>query len=415
MSFDRTVLPNGMTVITEAMSGIRSAAVGLWVDTGTRDELVGEEGASHFLEHLLFKGTDELESFEIARRFDSIGAEANAFTSKDATCFWVRLLDEDLGEGLGLLAQMLQHPAFRAADVESEKDVVIEEINMSEDDPGDLAHEQFFRGVFAGHPLERPVLGSRVSVSALTPEVLESYWRRRYRAGSTVLSVVGNLEHRNVIDLAERLFGQWNGVGDARALNGVGLGSGLRSVRRETEQVHLVLGGRGLVRDDDRRYAYGVLDAVLGGTASSRLFRTIREERGLAYSVYSFRAAYEDAGAYGVYAATTAHNAEVVLELLDRELGSVARDGVTHEELMRAKGWMRGSMALDLEDPNSRMVRLGREELLEMEHLSVDERIARVDAVTMEDVHEVAEDVFTGRRVLGVVGPIDPGDMGRLL
>jgi len=415
MSFDRTVLHNGLTVITEAMTGIRSVAVGIWVDTGTRDELAAERGASHFLEHLLFKGTDELGSLEISRRFDAIGAEANAFTTKDSTCFWVRLLDEDLAEGLDLLAQMLQRPAFRSGDVNSERDVVIEEINMNDDDPGDLAHEQFFRAVFSGHPLEYPVLGSRASVKALTPELLERYWRRRYRAGSTVLAVAGNLDHRHVVDLAGRLFGAWDGGSVTHSLKEPPAGPGVRTVRRETEQVHVVLGGRGLVRGDDRRYAFGVLDSVLGGTASSRLFHTIREDRGLAYSVYSFRAAYADAGAYGVYAGTTARNVGTVLELLDRELANVAHNGVTDEELARAKGGMCGSMALALEDPNSRMVRLGQEEIVGMEHLSVDQRIARLNAVTADDVHEVAEMVLTGPRVLGVVGPLDAAELERFL
>ncbi|GBD85109.1 peptidase M16 inactive domain protein [bacterium BMS3Abin02] len=415
MSFDRTVLHNGLTVITEAMTGIRSVAVGIWVDTGTRDELATERGASHFLEHLLFKGTDELGSLEISRRFDAIGAEANAFTSKDSTCFWVRLLDEDLAEGLGLLAQMLQRPAFRPGDVDSERDVVIEEINMNDDDPGDLAHEQFFRAVFSGHPLEHPVLGSKASVKALTPELLERYWRRRYRAGSTVLAVAGNLDHRRVVDLAGRLFGVWDGGSVTHSLEEPPADPGVRAVRRETEQVHVVLGGRGLVRGDDRRYAFGVLDSVLGGTASSRLFRTIREDRGLAYSVYSFRAAYADAGAYGVYAGTTARNVGTVLDLANRELANVARNGVTDEELARAKGGMRGSMALALEDPNSRMVRLGKEEIAGMEHLSVDQRIARLNAVTADDVHEVAEVVLTGPRTLGVVGPFDTAEVERFL
>jgi len=415
MSFDRTVLPNGLTVITEAMAGIRSVAVGIWVDTGSRDELAGEQGASHFLEHLLFKGTADLGSQEISMRFDAIGAEADAFTAKDSTCFSVRLLDDDLAEGLGLLAEMLQRPAFRPGDVDSERDVVIEEINMSDDDPGDLAHEEFFRAAFSGHPLEHPVLGSRASIRALTPEVLEGYWRRRYRAGSMILAVAGNLDHRHVVDLAAELFGEWNGGAATRRLNETPSGFGVRAVRRETEQVHLVLGGRGLIRGDNRRYAFGVLDAVLGGTASSRLFRTIREERGLAYSVYSFSAAYADAGAYGVYAGTTAHNAETVLDLLSRELAKVAHGGVTAEELTRTKGGMRGSMALDLEDPSSRMVRLGKEEITGMEHLSIDERIARLNAVTADDVYEVAQAVFAGPRVLGVVGPFDADDVERFL
>jgi predicted Zn-dependent peptidase len=412
MYFDRTVLPNGLTVISEPMPGVRSIAVGIWLHTGSRDELSEERGASHFLEHLLFKGTETTSALDIAQRFDGIGAEANAFTTKDATCFWVRLLDEDLAEGLELLAAMIQAPAFRSGDVEAERDVVIEEINMSEDDPEDRVHEDFLGTVFAGHPLGYPVLGSRDSVLGLTGDVLKGYWRRRYRANSTVVALAGNLDHRRVVDLVARHFGAWNGRSVPRPLHSPGVTTGVHSTRRNTEQEHLVLGGLGPSRGDGRRYAFGVLDSVLGGTTSSRLFHAIRENRGLAYSVYSFRAAFDDTGAYGIYVGTTPRNVSTVLELLDQELERLIDRGVTEEELARVKGGVRGSMALALEDPNSRMMRLGSDELGGLEHLSVDEVIARVDAVTVRDVHEAAETVLTGPRILRMVGPMDAEDLG---
>lgn len=415
MSVDLSVLPNGMRVITEVMSGVRSVAAGVWIDTGSRDEAPGEEGASHFLEHLLFKGSDALSAREISERFDAMGAEANAFTTKDSTCFWVRLLDEDLEAGLRLLAEMLQHPAFRPSDVEAERAVVIEEINMNEDDPGDLAHEEFFRAILQGHPLGRPVLGTRESVKNLSAENLERYWHRRYKAPAAVLSVAGSLRHDRIVEIAERLFGGWDGASTSRLLRSVNPRRNVRAVRRDTEQAHVVYGGAGLVRNDERRYALGALDTILGGTASSRLFHAIREDRGLAYAVYSFRSSFEDAGVYGFYAGTTLSKMGTVLDVFRTEVDAVVRHGVTDEELDRAKGGMRGSMVLALEDPNSRMVRLGREELSGVEHLDLDERIAKVDAVTSEDVQAVAEVVLTGPKTLGVVGPVDETTAGRFL
>jgi predicted Zn-dependent peptidase len=405
MHFDLTTLPNGLRVITEPMAGIRSAAVGCWVDTGTRDEADSEAGASHFLEHLLFKGSEHLSAREISERFDAMGAQSNAFTSKDYTCFWARLLDADLAEGFELLAEMLQRPAFRPEEIDSERQVVIEEINMNDDDPGDLAHEQFFQAVFAGHPLERPVLGTRESITKMMREDLAGYWKRRYQAGSAVVAVAGSVEHSKVVELAAGHFGAWDGGEVDHDFAAMQLGAHARVVNRPTEQAHLVIGGRGLKRDDDRRFAFEVLNHVLGGGLSSRLFRIIREERGLAYAVYSFRAPYADAGAWGVYAGTTPSQAHTVLELILAEIGELITAGVTIDELDRAKGNMRGGMALALEDPNSRMVRLGRDELTGMEHLSVDEKIDRIEAVTAAEVQEVAETVLTGNKVIGAVGP----------
>ena len=407
MHFDLTTLPTGLRVITEPVAGVRSVALGCWVDTGTRDEADSEAGASHFLEHLLFKGSEHLSAREISERFDAMGAQSNAFTSKDYTCYWARLLDDDLEEGFELLAEMLQRPAFRSEEIDSERQVVIEEINMNDDDPGDLAHEEFFQAVFAGHPLERPVLGTRRSVTAMTRDDLAGYWKRRYQAGSTVLAVAGSVDHAEVVELTSRYFGTWNGDEVDHELAALHPRAHVRVVNRSTEQAHLVIGGNGLLRGDDRRFAFEVLNHVLGGGLSSRLFRVIREERGLAYAVYSFRAPYADAGAWGVYAGTTPSQAISVLELIREEINGLIAGGVTVDELDRAKGNMRGGLALALEDPNSRMIRLGRDELTRMEHLSVDEKIRRIEAVTASEVQEVAETVLSGTKVMGAVGPFD--------
>ena len=415
MHYQLTTLPNGLRVITEEMPGIRSVAVGCWVDTGTRDENPNEAGASHFLEHLLFKGSEQLSARQIAERFDAMGAESNAFTSKDHTCFWARLLDEDLSEGLGMLAEMLQRPAFRSNEIDAERHVVIEEINMAEDDPSDLAFEQFMAGVFEGHPLEAPVLGTRESIRGMTRDDISGYWKRRYGAGSVVVSLAGSVVHADVVERVSELFGDWAGEAVPHEYALIDPSPTARVVERDTEAAHVVIGGSGLDRADEWRWSFEVLNHLLGGGMSSRLFNAIREERGLTYSIYSFKTAYADAGAWGVYAATTPEQVDVVFELVQAEIDAVVEHGISQDELDRAKGAMRGGLALAMEDSASRMVRLGRAELIGFEHLSVDERIRRIDDVTLTDVREVAEMVLTRPKVIGAVGPVTAAELERHL
>lgn len=411
MHYDLSTLPNGLRVITEPMPSLRSVAVGCWIDTGTRDENPNEAGASHFLEHLLFKGSDALSARQISERFDAMGAESNAFTSKDHTCFWARLLDEDLEEGLGILAEMLQRPAFRNHEIDAERQVVIEEINMSEDDPADVAFEEFTRAVFSGHPLEAPVLGTRESIRGMTRDDIAGYWKRRYGVGSTVLALTGSVDHANVVELAGKVFGEWSGEDVDHEFVAPTMKPVAHVVTRDTEQAHVVIGGEGFDRADERRWAFEVMNHVLGGGMSSRLFTTIREERGLVYTVYSFRASYADTGAWGVYAGTTPEQVGTVLDLIHSELELMVRDGITEDELDRARGAMRGGLALAMEDANSRMIRLGRDELVGAPHLSVGERLAKVDAVTLDDIRLVAESLLSAPKVIGAVGPFDSADL----
>jgi predicted Zn-dependent peptidase len=393
------------------MPALRSIALGCWIDTGTRDELPNEQGASHFLEHLLFKGSDTLSARQVSEIFDSIGAESNAFTSKENTCFWTRLLDQDLGTGFDVLSEMIQRPAFRPNEIDAERQVVIEEINMNEDDPDDVAFENFTIAVFSGHPLEAPVLGTRESIRGMSRDDILGYWKRRYGAGSMVVAGAGSLEHEAVVEMVSSRFGDWSGDSvDHEHLPNTPVSS-VSITRRDTEQAHIVLGGKGLNRSDERRWAFEVMNHVVGSGMSSRLFREVREERGLAYAIYGFRLAYADAGAWGVYVGTTPSQADTALNVIRDELSKVVAEGITPEELERAKGSMRGGLALSLEDPNSRMVRLGRDELSGMPHLSVDERLAKLEAVTLEDVQGIATDLFTGERTLGAVGPFDEPDL----
>ncbi len=413
--YDLTTLPNGLRVVTECMPGIRSAAIGCWVDTGTRDELPNEAGSSHFLEHLLFKGSDDLSAREISETFDAIGAQSNAFTTKEHTCFWTRLLDDETETGMRLLAEMLQRPAFRDSEIESERQVVIEELLMSEDDPDDTVFEAFSATLFGGHPLERPILGTRDSISGMTEADIAGYWKRRYTAGSTVVAIVSSFPHARVLEQVEHFFGSWGGDGLAHEYLPLELTSRARAVERDTEQAHVVLGGELFSRDDERRWAFEIANHILGGGMSSRLFQTIREERGLVYSVYSFGMPFADTGAWGIYAGTSPGQLPEVMELIDTEVARILSDGVTAEELARAKGSVRGSIALSTEDANSRMSRLGQKVVTGGELLSTGERIARIEAVTIDEVADVLSDVLGGPRVVAGVGPFDTTHMAGYL
>ena len=411
MHYDLTTLPNGLRIISETMPSVRSVALGCWVDTGTRDELSNEQGASHFLEHLLFKGSEKLSAREIAEIFDSIGAESNAFTSKESTCYWTRLRDQDLDTGLDVLAEMIQRPAFRQHEIDAERHVVIEEINMNEDDPNDVAFENFTTAVFQSHPLEAPVLGTKESILGISRDDIDGYWKRRYGAGSMVMAVAGSLDHDSLLESVADSFGDWPGAGVDHHNADADASARINLTTRDTEQTHVVIGGGGFNRSDERRWAAEILNHVMGSGMSSRLFREVREERGLAYAIYSFRLSYSDAGAWGVYVGTTPSQTDTALEVIVEELEKAVSDGITESELERAKGSMRGGLALSLEDPNSRMVRLGRDELAGMAHLSVDERLAKLEAVTLGDVQSAADDLYSVDRVVGAVGPFDAGDL----
>jgi predicted Zn-dependent peptidase len=411
--YDLTTLPNGLRIISETMPSLRSVALGCWVDTGTRDEESNEHGASHFLEHLLFKGSEKLSAREISEIFDSIGAESNAFTSKEATCYWARLLDQDLHTGLDVLAEMLQRPAFRQNEIDAERHVVVEEINMNEDDPNDVTFENFTSSLFADHPLEPPVLGTKESILAMSRDDINGYWKRRYGAGSMVLAAAGSVDHAGLVEMISERFGAWSGDSvehdrmEARSATAVNV------TERDTEQAHIVIGGKGIKRSDERRWAFEILNHVMGTGMSSRLFREVREERGLAYAIYSFRLSYTDTGGWGVYVGTTPSQTETAMNLIIEELDKVMAEGISEDELDRAKGSMRGGLALALEDANSRMVRLGRDELAGLPHLSVDERLQRLDRVSLADVQKVAQDLYSAERVIGAVGPFSASDLDR--
>jgi predicted Zn-dependent peptidase len=414
----RTVLPGGLRVVTEAMPAVRSVAFGIWAGVGSRDETPRLGGASHYLEHLLFKGTKRRVALDISAALDAVGGELNAFTSKEYTCYYARVLDADLPLAVDVISDMVTSSLITAGDVDAERGVILEEIAMHDDDPTDAVHDNFARAVHGDTPLGRPVLGTVDTIGAIERRAIAGYYHRRYRADNLVVAVAGNLEHASVVRLVRRAFRQAGALGEHGAQPAPprigGRPTAFRSttsvLRRPTEQANLVLGAEGIARTDDRRWAMGVLNSALGGGMSSRLFQEVREKRGLAYSVYSFASHYADTGVMGVYAGCLPKKVDEVLDLCREQLALVAADGLTDDELNRGKGQLRGSFVLGLEDTGSRMSRLGKSELVYGELLGVDDVLARIDAVTPDEVQAVAAAVLGGPLALSVIGPFDDAD-----
>ncbi len=408
----RTVLPGGLRVITEQMAGVRSASVGVWVGVGSRDETPALHGCSHFLEHLLFKGTRGRSAMDISVALDAVGGEFNAFTAKEYTCFHARVLDADLPLAIDVLGDMMTDSLLAASDVEAERDVILDEIAMHDDDPDDVVHNLFAAQAWGDGPLGRPIAGTAGSITGLTRDQISRFYRRHYRPANIVVAAAGNVDHAKVVRLVRRAFDQNDFLsGDeapvvARAVDRARrVHAGAIVARRPLEQVNLVLGVNGLTRSDDRRFPLGVLNTALGGGTSSRLFQEVRERRGLAYSVFSFASHHADAGLVGVSVGCLPGKLDDVLATVRAELAKVASDGITQEELDRGKGQLRGGVVLGLEDCGSRMSRLGKAELVYDELLSIDEVIARVEAVTLDDVAAVAADLFSQAEILAIVGP----------
>lgn len=412
----RSVLPGGVRVLTEAMPGQRSATIGFWVAVGSRDEADGQHGSTHFLEHLLFKGTKRRTALEIASAFDEVGGESNAATAKESTCYFARVLDTDLPMAIDVIADMITGAVLDPAELEQERDVILEEIAMDSDDPTDVAHEKFVAAVLGDHPLARPIGGTPDAIKAVARDSVWSHYQRYYRPEELVITAAGGLDHDVVCELvldALRAAG-WQLDAEAAPVDRRGTEravitgtSGLHVVKRPVEQANIIMGCPTIVATDDRRFVMSVLNAVLGGGMSSRLFQEIREKRGLVYSTYSFTAAYADAGYFGMYAGCTPSKVRQVLELLGLELDKLAKEGITDEELRKAVGQLSGGIVLALEDTGSRMSRLGRAELVSGEFQDIDETLARIKAVTVEDVQDLARELAAAPRTITVVGPFE--------
>ena len=418
---ERTELPGGLRVLTETMPGVLSATLGIWVGVGSRDETPALAGSSHFLEHLLFKGTTSRTALEIATAMDAVGGEMNAFTAKEHTCYYANVLASDLPLAVTLLSDLVTEACNTAEDLESERTVVLEEIAMRDDEPGDAVHDLFSETLFGTGPLGRSVLGSVESIENLSRDDVDGWYRSRYTMPSIVVTAAGRVDHQQVLDLVTAAFADRLG-GDAPpaplrtggdvVLEGPARPTGL--IRRRTEQTHLLYGGLGLSRLDERRYAASVLETAVGGGMSSRLFQEIREKRGLVYSVGSALTHYAGTGSFSVYAGCSPKRVPEVLRLVREELARVAADGLTAEEVARGRGQLKGGLVLGLEDTGSRMSRLGKSELSYGEYLPVREVLARLDAVDEEQVRAVGADLLTRQACLAVVGPYRESDLDRL-
>jgi predicted Zn-dependent peptidase len=400
-----STLPTGERLITERVPSVRSVALGFWIGTGSRDETDARAGVSHFIEHLLFKGTGTHSAQEIAETFDGLGGELNAATSRETTVLYARVPDDRLERALDVMVPMVYDPSF--ADVDSEREVVLEEIAMVDDNPQDLVHDVVAEAVFGGHPLGRPVIGRAEVISSVSRRSLAAYHRAAYVSGNVVVAAAGNLDHdRLAALLRERLSGADAPARRTRKAFARVPAPGYRFRRKATEQYHVCLGAPGVSRRDERRFAASLLDSILGGSASSRLFQEIREKRGMAYSVYSFASQYSDAGQIGIYLGTREDNLGECLEIVARELADVADGGVREGELERAKENLKGRILLSLESTSSRMSRLGKSLVTSTELLPPDELVARVEAVTADDVAAVAADLLRLDRLsAAAIGP----------
>lgn len=406
----RSILPGGVRVITEELPGTQTTTLGLWVATGSRDEQESEAGASHFLEHLLFKGTPTRSAFDIAAAFDEVGGESNAATSKETTHYWAKTLDSDADMTLATLTDMVTSSLITDEDVNTERTVIIDELAMAEDSPADVVHEAFATALFGDDPLGRPIGGTTASVSDLPAETIRELYRRHYHSRNLIVAGAGHLDHEQICaGLSQALaLTDWDrdeaaAPASSDLLAGTGSEPPLEVVdRREVEQAHILVGSRWLNATDEQRPTSNVLLTILGGGMSSRLFQEIRERRGLAYTTYAFDSAYLDTGYFGLYAGCAPENVDEVERIMWGEVEKLAEAGVPEAELRRAKGQLRGNLALGLESSASRMMRLGRSEVTER-FISVDAALARIEAVQVEEIRQMAEQMLAGPRARALV------------
>ena len=412
MSVRRTVLPSGLRIVTEEVPSVRSAAIGIWVNVGSRDETPAVAGASHFLEHLLFKGTTRRTALEISATIEAVGGEMNAFTSKEYTCFYARVIDTDLPMAIDVVSDLITSSIVSALDVDAERKVVLEEIAMRDDDPSDLVHDLYAETYYGDTTLGRPILGTIKSIKEMSRSSVFHYYKKKYLPQDLVVAVAGNIKHKRVVAMVEEALSRDNFLDvkgapqirpntpvKTKPMHSVGL------LTRKTEQAHMFYGMEGVARSDDRRFAMGVLASALGGGMSSRLFQEIREKRGLAYSVYAYAQQFAGSGQIGFYAGCNPTKAIEVVEIIREILADVAENGMSHEEIERAKGAVRGSLVLSQEDSASRMSRIGKNEIVYGQVMGFDDILKAIARVNPTDVREIASEYLTKSPTLALVGP----------
>lgn len=400
-------LPNGVRVVAERIPYAYSAVIGIWIRTGSRFEDDSNRGVSHFIEHLLFKGTENRTAKEIAEELEALGGTLNAFTAKEYTCYYAKVLAQHLPVAIDLLSDMLFNSLFAEAEIEKERNVVLEEIKMYEDTPDELIHDLFAANVWQRHPLGYPILGTVDSVSQMDRETILNYYHRHYIPENTVIAVAGNIDYHQVFSRLEAIFGKWSvPVKTNQRQEPPVPKSGEVYYPKDTEQVHFCLGTPSIAQDDSRIYTMIVLNSIIGGGLSSRLFQSIREERGLVYSIYSYHSSYVDAGLFSVYAGTGLDNTAEVVRLILQELGQIRDKGISHEELVKVREQIKGSILLSKESISNRMSRLGRSEICYNRIITSDEIVEGVAQVSEKEVQLLAESLFQkGKFSLTAIGP----------
>ncbi|ASY14778.1 peptidase M16 [Candidatus Planktophila dulcis] len=412
MSVKRSVHSSGLRIVTEEVPSVRSAAVGIWVNVGSRDEAPATAGASHFLEHLLFKGTTSRTALDISSSIESVGGEMNAFTSKEYTCFYARVIDTDLPMAIEVVSDLITSSIVTALDVDAERKVVLEEIAMRDDDPSDLVHDLFSDTYYGDTQIGRPILGTVESIKGMSRNTVFNYYKKKYLPQDLVVAVAGNIKHKRVVAMVEQALSRDNFL-DVMAAPVIRPNFPIKNTKQQSvglmykksEQAHMFYGMEGVARADDRRFAMGVLSAALGGGMSSRLFQEIREKRGLAYSVYAYAQQFAGSGVLGFYAGCNPTKAIEVVEIIRSVLSDVADNGMTHEEIERAKGAVRGSLVLSQEDTGSRMSRIGKNEIVYGQVMDFDDILKAISRVSAQDIHEIASEFLVKTPTLALVGP----------
>ena len=403
-------LPNGVRLVTETMPHVRSVSLGVWLARGSRHEVPEQGGIAHFIEHMLFKGTERRSAQDIAQQFDSMGGNLDAFTSKEYAGYYLKVMDEHLPRAFDILSDLVLHPAFPEDEIEREKKVILEEIKMVEDTPDDLVHELFTEHNWAGHPLGRPILGTPETVASFTRDGLLRYFREAYVGRNLIVSAAGNFDHARLRDMVEEVFGTVPDAGADWHESAPDVRPPQIERHKDLEQSHIVIGTPAFPQAHADRYPAFLLNVILGGSMSSRLFQTIREQRGLAYAVFSGVSSYRDTGMLSVYAGCAADSVPEVVDLVVHEFRTMRREPVSDEELRRAKDHLKGSLMLSLESTSSRMTHLARQELYFGRHVTLDEILAGIERTTADDVQRVAGELFTqdtvGVTVLGPAGPV---------
>lgn len=415
--FNFVTLDNKTKILTETVPHVRSVSIGFFVDIGSRYETPDINGSSHFIEHLMFKGTHRRSAKDIAEELDAVGGQLNAFTTKEYTCYYARVLDEHFDLAVDLLGDMLFESKFDPADIDKERNVIVEEIKMYEDTPDELVHDIFASSIWRGHSLGQPIIGSADVINGLSRDRLYDYYKTHYNPGRMIVSVAGNISHDGVIDRLRRVFENREAKEHPREINTPATQREIVCRSKDTEQVHLIVGAPGLKLDHENIYVMQIINTILGGGLSSRLFQEIREKRGLVYSVYSYHSSYQDTGLFGIYAGLSKQNVEEVLALVFKQVRDIQVNGVKEEEMHRAKEQLKGNLYLSLENVNTRMSRLGKSQLYLGKVVTPEEIIEKVNKVTISDIQKLAKEVLDPNGFsLASIGPWDDcGSLERII